>query len=161
FHSELAAVLTCMLHETHLVMRASGEGGPAWDGMSMMRSAIEPHEQDRVARDTDVLIDAARDLIQWLLVNNRVCAIGLRSQWLEANTPLVRRLGVYGLTIDDQVTPDEAVRSIVGRNWLYELSLKHEVFQLLRAKYALASEEVRKEVLAASLPVGSPGDKEA
>ena len=151
FHSELAALLTSMLHEAHAVLRAGGEGGANWDSLSLMRSAIEPHPQDKIAHDTDLLINAARDVIEWLLSNNRACAAALREQWLEARTPILRRLGIHGLTKDNQSPAEEAIQSILSRHWLYELGLKHEVFQLLKAKYALTSEDVRKSVLAASL----------
>ena len=40
-----------------------------WDSDSRRRSAIEPHEQDRYPRSIDVLIDAARDCLEWLVLN--------------------------------------------------------------------------------------------
>lgn len=159
-YPELTVLLTSMLQQAHVMMRVSGEARDGWDSTSLRRAAIEPHEQNSSLHDIDVLIDAARDLIEWLLANQHSSGVGLRGQWLGANTPVLRRLGIHAMTVDDQVPVDEAVTLIVTRGWLYELGVKHEVFQLLKAKYGLAGEAVRRQLLTASLADALPGEDE-
>jgi hypothetical protein len=159
-HPQVTAMLTSMLHEAHAFQRGSGEGGDYWDGASMMRSAIEPHEQDRSLDAIDVVINAARDLIEWLIANKHETAVGLRSQWLDANVPLIRRLGIHALTTDPKVASEDAIGTILAKGWLYEVGVKHEVFQLLKARYAKATEEVRRRVLAAAEADAVPGDSD-
>ncbi|HWA15425.1 MAG TPA: hypothetical protein VG817_03275 [Gemmatimonadales bacterium] len=161
-HQQLAPLLTAMLHSAHRLFRATGEGRDEWDGASLTRSAIEPHPQDRVLHDLDVVINAARDLVEWLLGNRRELGVALRTQWLDSPTPLVRRLGIHALTADPELPADESIGLILARKWLYNFPAKHEVFQLLKARYGQASEELRRRALAATETEAEPGeDKEA
>jgi len=45
----------------HATLVSWGKSNGNWDRLSYRRSAIEPHEQDRIQHNQDVLIDAARD----------------------------------------------------------------------------------------------------
>lgn len=159
-HQRLAPMLTGMLHSAHGLLRASGEGREEWDGTSLTRSAIEPHAQDRVLHDMDVVINAARDLVEWLLLNRRELGVALRAQWLDSATPLVRRLGIHALTADPELPADESIGLILARKWLYTFPAKHEVFQLLKARYGQAGEETRRRVLAATENEAEPGEDE-
>ena len=159
-HVQLAPMLTSMLHSAHALKRGTGEASETWDGTSYSRSAIEPHPQDRHLHGIDVLINAARDLIDWLLANRREVGAALRSQWLESTTPLVRRLGIHALAADATLPADEALEVLLHRHWLYDLPAKHEVFQVLKAKYALASAPMRQRVLDATAADTDPAEDE-
>jgi hypothetical protein len=69
----------------------------AWDSMSYRRSAIKPHEQDRYTEASEVLIDAARDAMEWLGISHPA-QLDARIEYLSSSRlPLLRRLAVHAV----------------------------------------------------------------
>ena len=68
------------------------------DPTSSGRSAIEPHEQDRHREGFDALIDAARDILEWM---HRQCATSRQrpswTAWGNSGVPLIERLATHGV----------------------------------------------------------------
>ena len=65
----LELVLTSRIIAAHLMLKNFGVVTEFYDPMSRHRSGIEPHEQDRYPKEFDVVIDAARDTLEWLVMN--------------------------------------------------------------------------------------------
>lgn len=151
FRRDLVPMLTTIISDAHLLLRAFAGGEDAFDSMSYHRSAIEEHPQNVYPTAADVLIDAARDLITWLLEHDRGDALALGREWSNSPVNLLRRLAVHCTAQDSQVPPDEALAMIRDRGWLYELHMKHEVFRLLKLKYPSASETAREQFIAHSM----------
>jgi hypothetical protein len=86
------------LEEMHGELAAWGKASREWDPVSDGRAAIEPHEQDRYPEGVDVLIDAARDALEWLAVDSPA----LLGAWIErlvtSDVPLLRRLAIHAMT---------------------------------------------------------------
>lgn len=101
------------------------------DTLSFGRSAIEPHEQDGIRDSMDVLVDAARDCLERLLVNDPPAAAAHLDMWTEADEALFRRLAVHGWRVRDDRDHDEKVRWLCQHNLLYDLDTQHEIFLLL------------------------------
>ena len=120
------------------------------DSDSRRRSAIEPHEQDRYPRSVDVLIDAARDCLEWLTLNQ----VDIAAQWcnrlVSSDAPLLRRLAVHGLFKRENLTVDEKIDWLLKHVDLHERSIHHEVFRAVGLAYHEISSE-RKEVLIESV----------
>lgn len=121
-----------------------------WDNDSRRRSAIEPHEQDRYPRSVDVLIDAARDCLEWLTLNR----VDVVAQWcnrlVSSDAPLLRRLAVHALFKRGDLTADDKIDWLQTHIDLHELSIHHEVFQAVKLAYPKLSSE-RREVLIESV----------
>jgi hypothetical protein len=102
------------LEKMHADLTAWGEASREWDPVSYRRSAIEPHDQDWNQQAVDVLVDAARDAIEWLAVHSPV----LLGAWIErlvsSDVPMLRRLAIHALTVNPQQSPEERLKWLLG-----------------------------------------------
>lgn len=118
-----------------------------WDNDSRRRSAIEPHEQDRYPRSVDVLIDAARDCLEWLTLNR----VDVAAQWcnrlVSSDAPLLRRLAIHGLSKRGDLTADKKIDWLRTNIDLHELPIHHEVFQAVRLAYPKLNPERREYLI--------------
>tara|TARA_R100001509_G_scaffold24784_2_gene12951 strand:- start:1371 stop:4394 length:3024 start_codon:yes stop_codon:yes gene_type:complete len=122
-----------------------------WDPISYGRSAIEPHEQDRYPKAVDVLIDAARDALEWLSANDSI----LLDAWLErlvtSGVPLLRRLAIHGITVHPDKSADDRLNWLLARVGLHDVSEHHEVHRAVGLSYAVAGDAARQAVVDAVL----------
>ena len=116
---------------------------------SYIRAAIEPHEQDNHPKAVDVLIDAARDCLEWLIQNRRDAAVYWCIHLAGSEVPLFRRLAVHGLSEREDLTADEKIDWLLKHIDLYALSAHHEVFRAVRIAYPEANLEHREAVIEA------------
>lgn len=147
------------LEEMHGSLSAWDKASRDWDPVSFRRSAIEPHEQDRYPDNVDVLIDAARDALEWLAANSPV----LLGAWIErsvtSNAPLLRRLAIHAITLDPERSAEERLKWLLDRSGLHGLSEHHEVHRAVALNYAAAAEPARKTVVDAILAHTLPTSK--
>lgn len=118
-----------------------------WEPLSYHRSAIEPHEQNHLKHDFDVVIDAARDSLEWLLANDANRGEALIEEWISTLPQLLRRLAVHGMAEAKHFSPNEKLTWIVKRKLLGSVSLHHELYRLLWRAYPRAGKQIRKELL--------------
>lgn len=127
--------------------KASHEWGP----VSYGRSAIEPHDQDQYPEAIDVLVDAARDALEWLASNSPT----LLGAWIErlvtSDAPLLRRLAIHAITVHPELSPEKCLKWLLDRVGLHELSEHHEVHRAVALSYATAADSARKAVVDAIL----------
>ncbi len=118
-----------------------------WDPVSYGRAAIEPNEQDQHPEPIDVLIDAARDVLEWFGPN----APALLNAWIErmviSTVPLLRRLAIHAITVHPDRSSDERLQWIVERVGLHNLSEHHEVHRAVAMCYVDASDAARLAVI--------------
>jgi hypothetical protein len=98
FADKLERIVVSHLQQASLVLRSVGQATDRWDPVSFGRSAIEPHEQDFRYTGMDVLIDAARDILEWTLAHKPEHARNMIEEWVKSDIPLLRRLAVHGIT---------------------------------------------------------------
>ena len=118
-----------------------------WDPVSYRRSAIEPHDQDQYPEAVDVLVDAARDALEWLAANSPA----LLGAWIErlvtSDVPLLRRLAIHAITKHPERSPEERLKWLLDRVGLHGFSEHHEVHRAVALSYAAAAEPERKAVV--------------
>ena len=151
YRSALLPMASALLRQAHTLLRVSGNAGDAWDPHDFRRAAIEPHEQDGHPDDWELLVDIARDCIEHTFALDAAAAIAITNTWLESGVPLLRRLAVHATGCRDDLSGDEFLALVIERGWLYEHSLKHELFNLLRRAFASATETQRQAFLEYSL----------
>ena len=132
-------IILCTWHESHR----------KWDSESSRRSAIEPHEQDDYTEAIDVLIDAARDCLEWLGSNQADAAARWCSRLMCLDAPLLRRLAVHGMSKREDLTADNKIDWLLTHIDLHDLSTHHEVFQAIRLAYPEATPEYRNAIIKA------------
>lgn len=134
-----------------------------WDSMSYRRSAIEPHEQDRYPEASDVLIDAARDAVEWLGENDPPQLDATIEYLSSSQLPLLRRLAVHAVASHAGKSADERlawVRLHVGVDTLAE---HHEVHRLAALNYPVATDGARQALIDAivATPIGDAENRSA
>jgi len=147
----LLSGISLHLEEMHGDLMAWDKATREWDPVSYGRSAIEPHDQDQYPEAVDVLIDAARDALEWLAANKPV----LLGAWIErlvtSNVPLLRRLAIHSITVHPERSPEERLKWLLDRVGLHELSEHHEVHRAVALSYAVAADPARQAVVDAIL----------
>lgn len=147
FAEKLMPVLISHLQQAHLLLKASGSAHEDWDHMSYGRSAIEPHKQDEFVDEIDILIDATRDVFEWMLQHKPGYLYIAAEIWSNSDVPLIKRFALHGVMTTNQMSADNKIIWLLNKDWLHKGVLKHEVFRLLQLCYPLASEATQSLVL--------------
>lgn len=150
-HRDFLPMVEEYLNSAWMLLNAAGRVSDHWDPMSFARSAIEPHEQNRAAPKWSLVVDVARDVLDWVIEHHPTHAQTIIDGWLAATPPLLRRLAIYGAGQRKDLAPDDALALVEQHGWLYESSLKHEVFQLLARVFPSATEVAQQRLIAHSL----------
>ena len=137
------------LEEQYLTLCTWGNAHRKWDPASERRFAIESHERDQYPQEIDVLIDAARDCLEWLASNQADTAARWCNRLVCADAPLLRRLAVHGVSKREDLTADGKMGWLLTNMDQYKWSIRHEVAQLVRQAYPEASLEHRTALIAA------------
>ena len=135
------------LEVQHQAYRAWQKADPERDPTSHTRSAIEPNEQDQHPSATDVLIDAARDCLEWLVSKHPDAAAGWCDRIVRSEAPILRRLAVHALHERTDFTANEKIHWLLKRIGLHDEAEHHETYQALRVIYPDASLEQRTAVI--------------
>jgi len=117
------------------------------DIASYKRSAIEPDEQDRYPEAIDVLINAARDTIEWLESHNISEFEVWREKLAASEMPLLRRLAIHAITISSNKSANDRLQWILDRVGLHNIAEHHEVYRAVAMNYANASDTIRQAVV--------------
>jgi len=116
-----------------------------FDPLMIHRPAIEDHAQNAHEHEI-VVIDAARDILDYLVLHDASQADSAIKSWIASGVPILKRLAVYGMNQID-LNANEKIKWLVKHRLLYELGVKHEAFQLLKNSYPRSTKETRKLVL--------------
>ena len=143
----LLGIVIHRLEQKHLTLRAWRNASRKWDSDSFHRSAIEPHEQNERHRATDVLIDAARDCLEWSAKNQADTARHWCAQLVGSEAPLLRRLAVHTLSARADLTADGKIDWLLEYIGLHDLPAHHEVFRAVKLAYPEASPKRRKAII--------------
>ena len=160
----LLGIVIRRLEGQHLTRRTWQNANRGGDPESFHRSAIEPHEQNGRPRATDVLIDAARDCLEWLASNQAGTATRWCDQLVGSEVPLLRRLAMHTLSARTELAADQKIDWLLKHIDLHDFPAHHEIFRAVKLAYPGASPECRialiKSVLAHRWPDEKAPDKE-
>ena len=137
------------LEDRYITLCAWQKANRNWDPESDRRSAIEPHEQSRLLQGIDVLIDVARDCLEWLVLAQPDKAERWCNRLVHSDAPLLRQLAIHGLSKRKDLTADEKVDWLLTYINLYESSVRRAVFQAVELVYPQASSERRQALIEA------------
>lgn len=141
------------LEEMHNELLAWDRASRDWDPISYRRSAIEPNKNDQYP-DSDsinVLIDAARDALEWLAANSPV----LLDAWIEVlvstEIPLLRRFAIHAISAHPGHSSDDRLIWLLDRLGIHQSAEQHEVHRVVELNYSTATDVVRKAIVDAIL----------
>ena len=121
------------------------------EGDYISRSAIEPHAQDVSVKDIDILINVARDSLEWLASNQATSAALWCDLIINSDIPLLRRLAVHTLSVRSDLTADAKIDWLLAHIGLYDLNAHHETFRAVKRTYPQASPAQREKLIEAVL----------
>ena len=167
----LESVAESLLSSASNCLEAQYRTLSVWDEREQLifqRQAIEPHEQNRFPEAIDVVIDAARDSLEWLAEHRPESAVRWCGQLVSMKPPLLRRLAVHGLAQRHDIQADEKVDWLLANFRLSDRAPHHELFQAMHSIYPKATTERRRQVVEDVLsfrwpetaPEGETGERE-
>jgi hypothetical protein len=146
----LLSSVTQRLEEIHHVMAGLGTASRELDLFSHKRLAIEPHQQYGERNSVDILVDVARDALEWLAEDSAK----LLGSWIEmlvtSDAPLLRRLAIHSITLNPQLSPSDCLYLVLDRIGLHGSEF-NEVLRVVTRSYGGADEQARKAVVDAIL----------
>ena len=149
------------LEVQHRTFEAWQKATRDWNPASFRRSAIEPHEQDEeYSQAVDVLIDSARDSLEWLASKQPKKAVQWCDRLAGEESPILRRLAVHTLSIRSDLNSSGKIGWLLANMDLYDHAAHHELFVFMRKTYPKADQQQRMAVINAVQAYRSPEQKE-
>ncbi|MBN1627651.1 MAG: SIR2 family protein, partial [Deltaproteobacteria bacterium] len=135
------------LNYAYHLLKSWDKAKTTWDPISSSRAAIESHPQNNVREALDILIDSARDCLEWTLV--KLPQVG--QAWIESISPMepliFKRLAIHGVFFTSHLIANDKIKWVIDKDFLFVHGLKHEIFQLLKNAYPNADLKWRKILL--------------
>jgi hypothetical protein len=145
--NKLIWIITSHLQHAYLLLEAYEKVHPAWDPLSARRGLIESTAQGSPPKGVGILIDIAREILEWSLSGQHRTADHLIDLWFSSDCRILKRLAIFGASKATHWSADAKLKWILQNNLIYAPGFKHEVFVLLEGAYAGASADRRREVL--------------
>lgn len=143
----LVTIVNTNLQRAYLLLRASGRESAEFDPLSYSRGMIENAEQGSPDNGVGVLIDVAREILEWNIANHPARADFWIVTWFRSGYPLFQRLAIFGIARCSHWPPDKKIEWLLENDLLYEFGFKHEVYLVLQSAYAQTSQKSRVAVL--------------
>ncbi len=132
------------LERQHLTFSIWQKASRNWDSDSWRRSAIEDGVEDE---PIDLLINAARDCLEWLAANQANASALWCDRLVDSQAPLLRRLAVHALSARRDLTADAQIEWLLERMGLHDFSAHHEIFRAVKLAYPESSPSSRGAVI--------------
>ncbi len=144
---QLSPIVSSHLITARRLLASFGKVTETWDPLNHSRGMIESRVQDHLRNGFSMLIDAGAVVIRWACEHDFNWADALISDWFLSESPLLRRLAIFGLAISTHVNADEKLRWFAKKRLLYTYGFKHENFLLMQKAYPHASPDARSAFL--------------
>ena len=157
----LLSLVVRRIEDQHRTLYAWDQGAKKWDRISNLRWAIEPHEYNQRPKSIDVLIDAARDSLEWLASNQADSAALWCDLLIDSEVPLLRRLAIHTLSVRSDLTADKKINWLLTHIGLHDPATHHETERVVHQTYSQASPEQREKLIEAVLSYRSSGEDDS
>ena len=118
-----------------------------WDRDSHIRSTIEPDSERGLVSELDVLVDIARDSLEWLAETDPA-AVGIWSGVFAASdAPLMRRLAVHAMANRTDLSADEKLGWLLDRCDVNDIQANHEISRAAALAYAGTNAGLRRRLV--------------
>ena len=135
------------LKEQYLTSHAWQKANRDYERASHRRSAIEPHDQNNYPKPIDLLIDVARDCLEWLASNQAETAARWCDRLVDSDAPLLRRLAVHGVSKRDDLTANKKIDWLLTHIGLHDWCVHHEIFVAVKRVYPDAGTKHREALI--------------
>ena len=155
----LLSLIVRRIEDQHRTLCAWNQGAQKWDHVSNHRWAIEPHDQNLNDSTIDVLINAARDSLEWLASNQADSAALWCNLLIDSDVPLLRRLAIHTLYVRSDLTADDKIDWLLTHIGLHDPAAHHETDRVVYQTYPKASPEQREKLILAYRSSGENATK--
>ena len=118
------------------------------DSTNFSRRAINSHTQNSRPTSIDVIIDVARDCLEFLAGTQPAAAAIWCERLMRADVPILRRLAVHNLSTRKDLTPDEKINWLLKGKRLFDFAAHREILEALKGSYPHVSSQQRNAIIA-------------
>jgi hypothetical protein len=118
-----------------------------WCPDSYRRSGIEINDSEAFRESIDVVIDMARDALEWISQTDQTLLISWCERLIRSEAPLLRRLAVFALLKNHLWDAGSKIQWLLRNANLFETSQRHEIFMAMKEFYPAASETTRTKIV--------------
>ncbi|MCX6639148.1 MAG: DUF4020 domain-containing protein [bacterium] len=141
------------LTSAYFSLKVAGSAYEDYDPSCLFRTTIAENENHRMAHDMDLLIDGARDLLEWFIDNNEEFACKLIDEWYNTTVPILKRLATYGMERNNALNAEQKLKWILDHNLIWSGNNNPEVYSLLKNIFPKLSDE-QKGILLDKIELG-------
>lgn len=131
-------------HDAHRVWKRAD---PGYDPDSYQRRAIEPNDKNFVPKALDVLIDVARDCLEYMAWNAPEVVARWCNDHANAESALLRRLAVHTISERTDINADDKCQWLLDRVKLHDELASHEIARILRQIYLSINDSLRRALI--------------
>ncbi|MCY4437291.1 MAG: DUF4020 domain-containing protein [Chloroflexi bacterium] len=139
------SIATKRLEERDSVLRIWGTS-ENWE-----RPAIEEHEQNRSTGLSTILVNIARDSLEWLAENRASAATRWRNCLATSDAPILRRLALNTICAQREPASHEKIEWLLTNVNIHDHEIHHEVFRLAAHAYPNANKRTKRALVSAIL----------
>ena len=155
----LVELVTIRLKEQYFILRPWWQKDSLEYILSRRRAKIECYEDNNTLTVNDILIDAARDCLDWLMANQKDVALQWCVVHIKSEVQLLRRLAVHALSGCKELTANQKINWFLEHLDIHDLSIRHDIFIAVRLAYIKADVEHRKKIINTILAYRWPNEK--
>jgi hypothetical protein len=129
------------------MIRSTSHKNYFYDFLNDSRSAIEKHEQDEYNDSFYFILNALRDVTEFLIEKNCEIVKSLIDEWSNSNVTLLQRLAIYIVKINPKMNSNKKIQWLFKNYDLIQWDTRHELFQLFSVTYHKLNERYKKQIL--------------
>lgn len=122
------------------------------------RRAVETQDDYHVQEGLDVLIDTARECLEFQLKHQPERVVSVLDEWLSSSAGILRRLAIHGWRLRPDRTADQKLSATTRADLLYDGTVQHELRLLLIELLPEADETTVRLVAERALEGPSPAN---
>ena len=143
----LLARIVETLEKRHRMLHAWQEVNRESDPLLYYRSSIAPQVGVFNPKPIDVLIDAARDCLEYLTEHSPESVVFWCERLVKAEPPFLRMLAIHVFSLRQDMSETEKIDWLLGHHDIHDLPTERETLQILRSVYPFATLQQRQVVI--------------
>ena len=143
----LIPMVTAHLQEATLLMRLHEKIYTGFDLVTLSMNGVGGPEPGLSHSGMGVLVHAAKETLDWIVVNRPSQAMDLISSWWSADSLILKKLAVHGVASCKTWKADARLRWILQRQLVFFPGLRGEVAKAVSDTYRQSSSRTKKRLL--------------
>lgn len=142
----LESIVTINLEKAHSLLRINRRWEGRYDPLGFRRRRIAESQSFGAPHALDVLIDAARDLMDHSSEKEADDAKRLIAKWIRSESPILNRMAIYGVAVSRSMASDEKIAWLLEKDLLFHRGAKAEVFDVVKGAFPSTTPDNRQRL---------------